>query len=187
VNAGRAELAPRLEGAIAARLGVRVHVAVDVAGSAALARALAAAGRPAEAPAWPCPYASLTHAGEVAIAIALSTDARAAGLGVDLELDRPVRPAMARLICSERERAWLDTIPEAQRGPELLRLWTIKEALYKADPAQGDSIVAQYEVASPGAEVTEGRRADDAVGAAVMSLRIDDATVSVALRGEQAP
>ena len=66
-----------------------------------------------------------------------------AGLGIDLELDRPMKPAMARIICGAGELAWLETQPTERRGAELLRLWTAKEALYKADPAQGDSIVAE--------------------------------------------
>jgi len=177
----RTALASRVEAAVAERLGARVHVAVDATGPAALARALEAAGRPA-VPAWPCAYASLTHSQDVAIAVALPADARADGLGIDLELDRPVKPGLARLLCDAHELAWLATVPEERRAAELLRLWTIKEALYKANPAQGDSIVANYAVASPGAEVSEGRRPDDAVGATVLSLRIDDATISVALR-----
>ena len=177
------QLAMQLESAIALRLGASVRVAVAANGPDALAGALRAAGRaPAPPPAWPCPYASLTHSGDVAIAVALPAHVAASGLGVDLELDRTVKDGMARLICDRHERAWLAGLPADRRAAQVLRLWTAKEALYKADPAQGDAIIAEYALASPGDEVTTGGRGPAAQPATVVSLRVANAFVSVALR-----
>jgi 4'-phosphopantetheinyl transferase EntD len=131
---------------------------------------------------WPCPYASLTHSGELAIAVALPVGAAALGVGVDLELDRPVKRGLARLICSAVEGAWIDGLPDDLQGGEVLRLWTAKEAMYKADPAQGDAIVADYAVTEPNAAVTGGHRFGFPERATVVSVRIADATVSVAIR-----
>ncbi len=177
-----AVLSARVQAAAAAHLSVALHVAVDRTGPAALTRALRAAGRSTDAPIWPCPYASLTHSGAVAIAVALPATSTADGLGVDLELDRPVRPGLARLVCDAHELAWLDTLPAEQRAAETLRLWTIKEALYKADPVQGDAIVADYAVANPGDERTTGRRSGSADQATVFSMRFGGGVLSVALR-----
>ncbi|HTJ42191.1 MAG TPA: 4'-phosphopantetheinyl transferase superfamily protein [Kofleriaceae bacterium] len=176
-------LAERLRAILSRVLGVPLSVGVAVTGPDALGHALRAAGRATESVAsWPCPYASLTHSGSVAIAVALPAGARADGLGVDLELDRTLKRGLARLICDPREQAWIEDLPEALQATELLRLWTAKEALYKADPAQGDAIVAEYALASPNASSTFGGRAGEDKPAKVVSIRIDDATISVAYR-----
>lgn len=99
---------------------------------------------------YPRPDMSLAHCAGLAIAVA-SLDAGAAGLGVDLESDRPMPPAAAAFFLTERERARLDrrpAPPEAEaREAALMRLWTVKEALFKADPANRSRILADYEVA----------------------------------------
>lgn len=174
--------AAELERSLERRLGVPVRVAIAATGPAAIAAALLAAGRPPEpVTSWPCPFVSLSHSGEVALAVALPPEVRALGLGVDLEHDRPVKPGMARLICDPHERAWLATISPERHAAELLRLWTAKEALYKADPAQGEAIVADYALASPGDLVTTGGRVGAARHATLTSLRRSGAVISVAL------
>lgn len=175
-------VARKLERAVALRLGIPMRVGIAATGREALASALRAANRAVDAVAsWPCPFASLTHSGDVAIAIALPCDVRATGIGIDLEHDRPIKPGMARLICGERERAWIASLPAERQAAEVLRLWTAKEALYKADPAQGDAIVADYTLAQPGSAVTTGGRLDSNHHATVTSLRSAGAVISVAL------
>jgi 4'-phosphopantetheinyl transferase EntD len=98
---------------------------------------------------FPHPSISLTHSGGVAIAAA-STDTRR-GLGVDLEVEREPRPAMARFFLGERERA-------GARPEQLLRLWTIKEAVFKADPDNEATTYLDYHVASPDDLVGEAAR-----------------------------
>ena len=154
-----AALAYELERSLAARLGAPLCIGIATTGREALAIALEAADRTrGEVASWPCPFASLTHSGDVAIAIALPASFPSAGIGIDLEHDRPIKPGMARLICATHERDWLAALPAEQQPAEVLRLWTAKEALYKADPAQGDSIIAEYALATPGAEITTGGR-----------------------------
>ncbi len=181
----RDSLERELETHFARGLGVPAKIGVASTGPDALARALEAAGRATDSVAgWPCPYASLTHAGSVAIAVALPVGALAEGLGVDLEIDRTIKRGLARLVCSAREQAWIDDLPDFLQSTELLRLWTAKEALYKADPAQGDAIVAEYSLANPAAAITDGRRAGHDSTARVMSVRLADATISLAVRQE---
>lgn len=185
-----------LEETIAAALGAPVRVAVvhgdtrvhdhpddHALGKLALTRALAAAGRTTdEVTAWPCRFASVSHSKGVAIAVALPRGDRARGLGVDLELDRPVKAGLAGIFCDDRERAWLADLPAAERAVATLQLWTAKEALYKADAAQGDSIVAEYGVDVP-ALARGGRGA--ARSTRLVSLRTGGASLSVALEPEE--
>lgn len=176
-------LAYELERSLSHRLGAPLRIGVAATGREALAIALAAADRAADAVAsWPCPFASLTHSGDVAIAVALPPHVRATGIGIDLEHDRPIKPGMARLICCKHERSWLASLPVERQPAEVLRLWTAKEALYKADPAQGDAIVADYTLAHPGDPITAGGRLDSFHRATVTSLRPPGAVISVALQ-----
>jgi 4'-phosphopantetheinyl transferase EntD len=171
-----------LETLLERRLGAALCIAISDSGREALARALLAAARALDTvERWPCPYASLTHSGDVAIAVAVPPSLHAVGVGIDLEHDRPIKPEIARLICDDRERAWLAALPSERRAAETLRLWTAKEALFKADPVQGDAIVAEYALACPGDEVTIGGRLDSDHHAMVTSLRHAGAVVSVAL------
>ncbi|WP_282202302.1 4'-phosphopantetheinyl transferase family protein [Kitasatospora fiedleri] len=55
-------------------------------------------------------------------------------IGVDAEAaDRPlVGTGAERLVCTPRESALLAALPEPERNPALVRLWTLKEAYSKA-------------------------------------------------------
>ncbi|MFE9441196.1 4'-phosphopantetheinyl transferase family protein [Streptomyces sp. NPDC006602] len=56
-------------------------------------------------------------------------------IGVDAErADRrlPAADTLCRHHCSPEERAWLASLPDAEREGELVRLWTLKEAYAKA-------------------------------------------------------
>lgn len=185
--------AEELEHTIATALDAPVRVAVARAtpgsgddhalGKTALAHALAAAGRATDdVTAWPCPFASVSHSKGVAIAVALPRERRARGLGVDLEIDRQMKSGMALIFCNDRERAWLADLPVDERPAAMLQLWTAKEALYKADAAQGDSIVAEYGVDVP--TLARGGRGS-ARSTRLISLRTGAALVSVALDLEE--
>ena len=106
---------------------------------------------------FPHPRLSLTHADEGAIA-AGSIGARPTGLGVDLEPDRPVDPRTTRFFLDDAERAWLARMPEADRAAEQLRLWTVKEAVFKADLANRDAMLGDYATELPGALAGRARR-----------------------------
>lgn len=67
-------------------------------------------------------------AGLVACAVA-----RAGAIGVDAEpLDRPLPPELLDTCCSTAERAALAALPPAAQGAWFHRLWTLKEAWFKA-------------------------------------------------------
>lgn len=95
--------------------------------------------------AFPSPRYSLAHSGGVALAAGLSgTTLR--GIGVDLELRQRVDPRAARLFLSARERLH---VRAAGARAEVLRLWTIKEALYKSDPENAGRVLADYCLIEP--------------------------------------
>ena len=95
---------------------------------------------------------------------------------------RPMKAGMALIFCNDRERAWLSDLPVDERPAALLQLWTAKEALYKADAAQGDSIVAEYGVDVP--TLARGGRGA-ARSTRLISLRTGAALLSVALDLEE--
>ncbi len=96
-------------------------------------------------PSAPAPNGAARAAGET------RSDAPGAirGIGVDLELDRRVKSATARFFLTEAERRVVDELPAAERTRALLRLWTVKEALYKADPENAGSWFTAYAIEDP--------------------------------------
>jgi acyl carrier protein len=94
---------------------------------------------------FPHPRLSLAHGGDGAIA-AGTVRHWAAGLGVDYEADRPVDPRAARFFLTDAEQAWLARLPRPGRAAGQLRLWTVKEAVFKADLANrdGDAMLHHY-------------------------------------------
>ncbi len=65
------------------------------------------------------------------------------GIGLDIETGRPVSRESARFFLSEQEQAGRDD-PKT-----LLRLWTVKEAIFKADPENDEKILGDYVLENP--------------------------------------
>ena len=109
-------------------------------GRSALKRLLATLGSDEDTAtiAFPHPRLSLTHSGGIAVAV--STECQ--GTGIDLEGRRRLRPDTACffLALAERERS-------ALAGADLLRLWTVKEAVFKADVENGGRGLSDYVLA----------------------------------------
>jgi phosphopantetheinyl transferase len=91
---------------------------------------------------------SLTHSADVALAVAEPSGCLE-GIGVDLEVDAHIQPAAARLFLTHREQEWLQS-QALERWPyHLLRLWCIKEAVFKANPENAGKTLADHELAEP--------------------------------------
>jgi hypothetical protein len=73
---------------------------------------------------------SLTHS--AGVAVAARCDGDQAGVGVDLEGWRRIDPRAARFFLRPEERG------------DLLRLWTVKEALFKATPANAGVVLVDF-------------------------------------------
>ncbi|MDH5490787.1 MAG: 4'-phosphopantetheinyl transferase superfamily protein [Myxococcales bacterium] len=86
-------------------------------------------------PIWPegiC--ASLSHTREWCVAVAGRRGAGAGGLrsvGVDVEMDSDLRPALIDRICTPPERRWLETLPAEARGRVGKLIFSAKECAYK--------------------------------------------------------
>jgi len=116
-----------------------------IAGRAALRTALLQAGLPAPAvlsddrgaPVLPTGVvASVSHKEHVAVALVARAEAgSSARIGIDVELDVPLRIDIARKVLTDDERAELATLPEPERMAEVRLRFSAKEAIYKAlDP-----------------------------------------------------
>ena len=110
---------------------------------------------------FPHPRYSLSHSRDVAVAVA-DASASLAGIGVDVEIERTLKSQAARFFLTDRERRWLETADRARHSDHLLRLWCIKEAVFKANPDNDGTLLGNYQLddaaASCGAARTrEGR------------------------------
>ncbi|TDC60889.1 4-phosphopantetheinyl transferase family protein [Micromonospora sp. KC207] len=96
---------------------------------------------------------SLTHcpAGGGAAAVDDPVLPEVVGVGVDLETDRPLPRRAARYFCTADELAFVDALPPTDRSAQLLRLWTVKEALFKSDPENAHTALRRYQLPVPAA------------------------------------
>lgn len=81
------------------------------------------------------PHISLSHSHDW-VACAWSRNAR---IGVDIEVLRDrFADRVSALFLHSSERAWLNRLPNQARSIETLRLWCLKEALFKASTVQSN-------------------------------------------------
>ena len=134
--------------------------------------------------------ASLAHAaGAGACAAAVAPyPSGLRGVGVDLEPVRTASARTARFYLDEREAAWLAGVSQSdeRRSEQQLRLWTTKEALFKADPDNHDSTLRDYRLLEPAAEVGGAMRNTGRSGGihpvfGYIHIRIADLHLSVAV------
>ncbi len=130
-------------------------------GRAALKRLGAAIGVGEDTSAFkfPHPKLSLTHSETWAVAIG-SNSVKLAGIGVDLEVKSIPKPEAARRFLNPSEMVWLRRMDELEHPRLLHRLWTVKEALFKADPGNQGKTLKDYALADPGFVAGRARRGD---------------------------
>jgi phosphopantetheinyl transferase len=76
-------------------------------------------------------------------------DAGVLGVGMDIETNRVVQPEAARFFLSDSEQQWLKDQTGTASSRALLRLWTVKEAIFKADPDNSEKILGEYVLEKP--------------------------------------
>jgi 4'-phosphopantetheinyl transferase EntD len=99
---------------------------------------------------------SLTHTGDRAVAVGIPAGA-AFGVGVDLELRERMREGAERFFLGPDEARWLLSAAVPRRDRDRVRLWTVKEAVFKANPRNRGSLLGHYLLADPGAAVGTAR------------------------------
>ena len=127
---------------------------------------------------FPHPRISLTHSDTWAVAIG-STSPKLQGIGVDLEVKSAPKPEAARKFLNPAEMVWLRRMEEADRPGMLHRLWTVKEATFKADPENQGRTLRDYGLADPGYIAGRARRGDRVFYYA--SFEVPDGFLSVAV------
>lgn len=128
-------------------------------GRAALKLLLQRLGLPADTSTIALPHRnfSLTHSADLAVAARVRMQCGNAlkliGTGVDFEAHRQVNPRSARFFLQQSELNWLGQCSEVQKNSQLLRLWTVKEAIFKADITNRSAsrLPGEYELTEPAA------------------------------------
>lgn len=106
---------------------------------------------------FPHPALSLSHSGECAVAVFLSAD-KANGIGVDLEFLREIKDESVRFFLTDLERAWYFDLPRSLRMTNLIRLWTIKEAVFKSDLQNDAQTLSKYALLDPSSSAGQAKR-----------------------------
>jgi phosphopantetheinyl transferase len=99
---------------------------------------------------------SLSHSADVALAVA-EPSGILTGIGVDLEVNTRMQPAAARFFLTDGEQEWLRSQASERWPHHLLRLWCIKEAVFKADPANSGKLLVDHELTKPALARGEAR------------------------------
>lgn len=146
-------------------LALRISQALDhpvelFLGPQALVDALATLARNTDRAALvlPDPEVSLTHSDRATVAAATRG---AAGIGVDHERMRGVSSAVGRWFLDDPTLRWLARLDRPRRSHELIRLWTVKEALFKADPENARRCLGDFALADPAALAGRARVSGD--------------------------
>ena len=87
---------------------------------------------------------SLSHCSNLAVAAGLTSKQQLIeGVGVDIEFNRSFSDNHAKFFLSSEERKII------QSDNHRLRLWTIKEALFKSDPNNNETVLRDYKIENP--------------------------------------
>jgi 4'-phosphopantetheinyl transferase EntD len=106
---------------------VALHAALERLGEDGGALLSTARGAP-ELP--PHLVGSISH--KETVAVGLAARARGDAVGVDVEIDRPPRGEIARMVLRDEEREEIEALSPDARQKETLLRFSAKEALYKA-------------------------------------------------------
>jgi 4'-phosphopantetheinyl transferase EntD len=83
-------------------------------------------------PLWPdALVGSITHT-EHFCAVVVAEKTRLSAVGIDSEISGSVKPELWESICTDVERAWLDTLEVSQQAAAATLIFSAKEAFYKS-------------------------------------------------------
>lgn len=130
---------------------------------------------------FPNPCFSLTHCDGFAVAVGVPPRTLK-GIGVDLEMGQTAHREAARFFLTGDEQEWVEGLGSTVRGRELRRLWTVKEAVFKSDPANRARTLMSYELIIPAAKCGVAAVGLSAAGALIryVSLEFGQGFLSIA-------
>lgn len=86
---------------------------------------------PDRAPQWPSgAIGSIAHSAQIC-AVAVARANHLASIGVDVEPDEPLEDDLWTTVCTDRELAWISSVPRSSRGRTARVLFSAKECAYK--------------------------------------------------------
>jgi 4'-phosphopantetheinyl transferase EntD len=86
---------------------------------------------PDRAPVWPAHLVgSISHTDRACVAV-VARRSQVGAIGIDLENDAPLEDKLWPIICTPAELAQVASLPIEQRGRQVTRLFSAKEAVYK--------------------------------------------------------
>jgi len=118
---------------------------------------------------------SLTHSGRWSIAAGTSS-IKVLGIGIDFEVSKDMDQATTRLFMNQRERNRL-----VDNTSLALRLWSIKEAIFKSDPDNHEYRVWDYELCNPSLHTGRAFRASSNKKFRYISLRLLEGVLAIAV------
>ena len=130
---------------------------------------------------WPDRRVSVSYSGELAVAASAVRD-DVVGVGVDVETQSALRPETARFFLTGDELAVVGSDDAI-----LLRLWTIKEALFKANPHNAGTTLLDYRLVDPLAPAGAAHGPQRCPRLHYMTTTAGSSIVSVAIAMEDAP
>ncbi|MBX9686269.1 MAG: 4'-phosphopantetheinyl transferase superfamily protein [Candidatus Obscuribacterales bacterium] len=98
---------------------------------------------------------SLSHNNQLAVALLILE--RSWGAGIDLEAPRPVKEGATRFYLHPEEQQFLYGRNTEDAQLELLRLWTVKEALFKSDLLNSEKTLLNYRLEDAAAHYGRAR------------------------------
>jgi 4'-phosphopantetheinyl transferase EntD len=131
---------------------------------------------------FPDTQVSLSHGSGMAFAVA--TPANRYGIGIDYEALREVRPRVAEWFLCTDEIRWLQRQGEDVFNDHLIRLWTMKEAAFKCDPANRGRTLREYVLADPASQDADIISASAGKAIRVASRRYSAGYLSIAVCGD---
>jgi hypothetical protein len=104
---------------------------------------------------FPHPHYSVSHCDGWAVALKATHGTKTTNVGIDVERFRPLATRAAYYYLQPPEVEALAGLTADEQYWHRLRLWTAKEALFKADPLNGSRVMKSYRIHNPLARYSE--------------------------------
>ncbi len=126
---------------------------------------------------------SLSHTKNNAYAIGISEYTNGTfGIGLDVELSRTMQRDWGRFFLTPSEQQWLSNIPESSLSNTMIRLWTLKEALFKADLNNRQFDLPDYQLKDPSQWTGDAFNIHNKLAFRYYSLKLDSIWLAIATR-----